>query len=87
MGRPSRWSRRRRGFIAVTVLVLFFAGAIVGSALSHTGHTAKQCVDTRSMKVAVSAHCLTGGTDSTDAYKWYYGSTVTQVGGSSGDDG
>jgi uncharacterized membrane protein YgcG len=83
VGRTSWWlrlSRKRRGIIAVSVLVLFFAGAIAGSVLAHAHHTARQCVDTRSMKVAASTHCQTG-TDTTDAYRWYYGSAVTQVGG------
>ena len=40
----------------------------------------EKIVPTRSMKVAASTHCQTG-TDTTDAYRWYYGSAVTQVGG------
>ena len=73
-------SRKRRGIIAVTVLVLFFVGAIVGSVLASAHHTSRQCLNTRSMKVAAADRCQ-DQTGSADVYRWYYGSAVTQVGG------
>jgi uncharacterized membrane protein YgcG len=73
-------SQKRRGVIAVSVLVLFFVVAIVGSVLAHAHHTPRQCVDTRSMTVAAAGRCQ--GQDGTaDVYRWYYGSAITQVGG------
>jgi uncharacterized membrane protein YgcG len=76
----SRLSQKRRGIIAVSVMVLFFLAAIVGSVLAHAHHTSRQCVDTRSMKVAASARCQ-DQTGSPDDYRWYYGSVVSRVGG------
>jgi uncharacterized membrane protein YgcG len=88
----SRLSQKRRGVIAVSVIVLVFLVAIVGSVLAHGHHTSRQCVDTRSMKVAVSGRCR-DQTGTADVYRWYYGSAVTQVGGTArggsggGDEG
>jgi uncharacterized membrane protein YgcG len=76
----SRAGQKRRGIIAVTILVLFFIGAIVGSVLASAHHTSRQCVDTRSMKVAAASRCQ-DQTGTADVYRWYYGSAVTQVGG------
>src|ERR1700760_755361 len=73
-------SRKRRGIIAVTVLVLFFVGAIVGSVLAQGHHSSRQCVDNRSMKVAASGRCQRSD-ETTGFYRWYYGSAVTQVSG------
>jgi uncharacterized membrane protein YgcG len=83
VGRTSWWRRlspRRRAVIAVTLVVLFLVAAAVGSALSHHG-TPRQCVETRSLKVADPALCQHGGSGSAEGYRWYYGSAVTQVGG------
>jgi uncharacterized membrane protein YgcG len=82
MGMPSWWGRlsqKRRGWIAVSVLVLILAGAAVGSALSQHS-TSRACVNSKSLKVAASARCQNGG-GTAGVYRWYYGSPVTQVGG------
>src|ERR1700748_1414890 len=73
-------SRKRRGIIAVTVLVLFFVGAIVGSGLAQGPPPSPPGVDTRSMKGAASGRCQRSD-ETTGFYRWYYGSAVTQVGG------
>jgi hypothetical protein len=82
MGMPSWWGRlsqKRPGWIAVSVLVLILAGAAAGSALSQHS-TSRACVNSKSLKVAASGRCQHGG-GTAGVYRWYYGSPVTQVGG------
>jgi hypothetical protein len=81
MGMPSWWGRlsqKRRGWIAVSVLVLILAGAAASALSQHS--TSRACVNSKSLKVAASGRCQHGG-GTAGVYRWYYGSPVTQVGG------